>query len=214
MYPVINYVALGDSITAGVGAYIRSNFTQHYANMLQNHTRASVNRKVNAKRGITSGELQSMLRDPSVQRDLSHVDLVTITIGGNDLLQANRLFGKTKDPAILEKAVKQYEENMRTIVATIERTKAHSQSPYLIQLIGLYNPFPEIPYSDYWIHQLNQNLHSMTSQHIQYVDLESIFYYYGKDALFLSRIHPNAKGHYFIAQQLMDSYVTWQKTLL
>lgn len=213
MYPVLNYTALGDSITAGVGAYVSSDFTKHYARMLQNYYRTSVKRKVNAKRRTTSSELQQMLQSPPIQRDISHADLITITIGGNDLLQANRGFERTRDSAILENAVKQYEQHMKMIIATIESTKGYTQSPYLIQLIGLYNPYPEIPYSAYWIHQFNQVLHSMSSQHIQYVDLQSIFSYYGKDVLFLNHIHPNARGHYLIAQQLMDSFIKWQKTL-
>lgn len=211
MCPVLNYTALGDSITAGVGAYVRSNFTKHYAKMLQIHTRSPVHRKVNAKRGATSGELHHMLQSPSYQKNILSAHLITITIGGNDLLQANRAFEKTRDPAILEKAVNQYEQHMRMIVETIERLKGAPQTPYLIQLIGLYNPFPEIPYSAYWIQQFNQTLHSMSSQHIQYVDLQSIYGNYGKDVLFMNHIHPNARGHYLIAQQLMDSLIDWQK---
>ena len=80
------YVALGDSISSGYGLeYETEKFTQQVAN--ENHLSLTSL----AQNGETSGTLLERLGDPEVASAVAQADVITITVGGNDLL--NALYG-------------------------------------------------------------------------------------------------------------------------
>lgn len=87
--PVSNYVALGDSIAAGVGAPAPQSpqcgtSAQGYPSVLAGQ--ANIRLLGNfACRGFTTAHVAAQLADPTVTAALGQAQLVTLTIGGNDL---------------------------------------------------------------------------------------------------------------------------------
>ena len=75
------YLALGDSITSGYGLTGTDNFANQVAEKLGYDDPVNV-----AVDGDTSGQLLEKLNDNEI--DVSTADLITITIGGNDLMGA------------------------------------------------------------------------------------------------------------------------------
>lgn len=82
-----DYVALGDSLTVGVGS--STGYVYRYAEMIEQDLGVDV-RPVNfGSLGATSGELLMLIRTNQVLRDaLGTAEIVTWNIGGNDLSSA------------------------------------------------------------------------------------------------------------------------------
>lgn len=77
------YVALGDSITTGYGlADGEKSFVDHFAEA------EGLEATVAAAEGATSADLLAGLSSPELLADVAQADVVTVTIGGNDLLGA------------------------------------------------------------------------------------------------------------------------------
>ncbi|MCD8510609.1 MAG: GDSL-type esterase/lipase family protein [Bacillus sp. (in: Bacteria)] len=196
------YTALGDSLTLGVGAYFSSGFVQRYAKLIEDRFKVPVITNVFAKPRIPSMELLHMLTNHTVRHSIKQANIITISIGGNDLLQANKRYKKTKNPYLFEEAEYYFYRNIREILFEIQYIKeCISHCPYVIQLIGLYNPMPKLSYSDYWINRFNQILYAQTSSTVQYIDLHYIFTHYNHRVLPIG-IHPNGKGYGIIANEL------------
>lgn len=92
----VKYVALGDSITSGYGTDSEKAFPALIAKE-QNYS--VVNR---GQAGLTSEGLLKLLEDQDVAGDVASADIISITIGGNDLMNAlytylGEKLGKTAD---------------------------------------------------------------------------------------------------------------------
>ncbi|WP_237218865.1 GDSL-type esterase/lipase family protein, partial [Rothia nasimurium] len=85
--PILHYIAIGDSLTEGVGDTTgQGGFVPLLAQDLANQLSVDV---VDANYGIagnTSNQiLKRMKSDKKLQADLKRADLMTLTVGGNDL---------------------------------------------------------------------------------------------------------------------------------
>ncbi|MFA6940969.1 MAG: Ig-like domain-containing protein [Clostridiaceae bacterium] len=81
------YVALGDSISFGMSAANNIGYTAMFSNHLKSLEQYSSLVFVNKSQpGYTTSDLLNQLTIPSVQADLLNADIVTISIGGNNLL--------------------------------------------------------------------------------------------------------------------------------
>ncbi|WP_163970984.1 GDSL-type esterase/lipase family protein [Oceanobacillus halotolerans] len=200
------YTALGDSLTVGTGSYFQNGFVPRYKHMLEQHYQVPVRLLKHAKPRITSIELLNFLSNPNVQQAIYESTIITVTIGGNDLLQANKLFSKKRDPYVFNQAYEHFYQNLNSILNDIKSIKSLGNMPYMVQIIGLYNPYPQIPYSDFWVLQFNTAIQSMVSNNVQFIDIQPIFKNYGKKALSFG-IHPNKTGYQLIAEGLFTSLV-------
>lgn len=205
MQSKIVYTALGDSLTLGVGAYFSKGFVQRYERIIAEKFKLPVITNVFAKPRIPSMELLHMLTNDVVRQSIKQANIITISIGGNDLLRANKQYKKTKNPRVFEEAEYYFYRNIREILFEIRYIKeCISNCPYIIQLIGLYNPYQKLSYSDYWVNRFNQILYSHTNTNIYYIDLHYIFTHYNHRVLPLG-IHPNGNGYSIIANELGKS---------
>lgn len=198
------YTALGDSLTTGVGTLFSDGFVNKYARYLEKHFRTDVVTYTHAKPKITSKDLLHLIQLPSVRKDIAASNIITITIGGNDLLQSYKHAKKHKQPKLLANAFYEFNRNLRLILNDIFHLKETNYSPFTIQMVGLYNPYPHVPHSHDWIRLYNQSIRSVTSSMIRYVELQNPFSYYGKKVL-SPGIHPNKKGYNLMVNQLISS---------
>src|SRR5215212_10033865 len=121
--PAWDYVALGDSLAAGVGA--RRGYVDQYAAHLRAGTGARV-RVVNlGVSGQTSPQLLHALRKvPATRRALRGAEVVTFNIGINDLGQARGSYeagtcGGAQGERCLRRAVEALESNWDAIIREI-----------------------------------------------------------------------------------------------
>ena len=101
-----SYVALGDSITTGYGL---GEGEQSFAEIVAKEKGYTLNDDLAAD-GATSGDLLGVVQDTKNAAILENADLITITIGGNDLMGALYQFladkyNETNDPDITAKDV-------------------------------------------------------------------------------------------------------------
>ncbi len=165
-----------------------------------------VNTNKFARKGLTSNELLKILKNEYVRRGIEQANIITITIGGNDLLQAYRAYSKSNDNRFLRNSLHLLYGNFKNIVADINAIKSNSPvCSYFIRIIGLYNPYPHLPYSDYWVQQVNHILDSFTSSSVKIVHIYPTFQQHGKKLLSFGGIHPNENGYHVIAEQLAKS---------
>ena len=81
------YVALGDSISFGMSANSNAGYTTMFSNHLKSLQQYSNLGFVNVSQpGYTTSNLLQQINNPSVQAELSKANIITISIGGNNLL--------------------------------------------------------------------------------------------------------------------------------
>lgn len=216
MEKTFNYLAFGDSLTVGFGAPEGQGFVSIYRQKLEQLLEVPVHLKRAGTNGATTSQLlQTLESDPQIQRDIREANLITITAGGNDLIQAAIPFFYQGDPVFLKSALQTYESNYKKLIAQIEALRQGIQTPFVIALIGLYNPLPQISDAAYWVQRFNLFLRKLEQQpHIYVVQVYDAFV--GEDTRFLSEdaIHPNEIGYEELALQVEKAVSLQQLQLL
>lgn len=139
---LLHYTALGDSLTQGVGdATGQGGFVPLFATEIENKFDSSVKFQNFGKAGDTSTQIyQRMTSQKKIEQGLKNADIITITVGGNDVMKVIRKHF-TNLSNLSEKdfvaPAKAYQKQLRQIFLTIRKENAHAQ----IYVLGIYNPF-------------------------------------------------------------------------
>lgn len=197
------YLALGDSLTVGFGAPQGQGFVDHYHTTLQqkwNKEVACMNHGVN---GATSGDILELIRrDADIHAFIRKAEVITLTAGGNDLLQAAIPYifeGKTNDfiPSLVT-----FQRNYKKIVADIQAIKRGSAEPFTFKLIGLYNPIPSVQASDFWVKVFNRHISKCAGRRFHFVNVYDAFVGKETEYLYEDQVHPNELGYQVINEQV------------
>lgn len=200
-YPLI-YTAIGDSLSVGTGSLLAPGFEKRYAKLTEQAIQQTVKVNIFAKNGATSGDILQRVYEDNVRTGIYHASIITITAGGNDLIHAAREYAKTQQPYLFEQAIYQFSINLSNIMQEIYTIKASVSVPFIIRLVSLYNPFPSLQGSDYYVQSFNNHLQSFSNANTKIADIFYPFKQYGKKVLFLDGLHPNGKGYQVIAEVL------------
>ncbi|KAF1306187.1 lipase [Enterococcus sp. CU12B] len=143
----IRYTALGDSLTEGVGDDTqKGGFVPIVANDLQSEFKLS---RVDIENYGVAGErsdqiLKRLNKEEAIQTNIAKSDIVTLTVGGNDLMKVinNNIFGLSIKS--FDKPIKKYQKQLTELLETMR--ELNPDAP--IYVLGIYNPFyvnfPEI----------------------------------------------------------------------
>jgi len=195
-----DYVALGDSLAAGVGA--ERGYVDRYAAHLRNDTGARVKVTNLGVSGQTSSELLDALRgDESMRRAIEGAEVVTFNIGLNDLGHAGAAYeegtcGGEDGEDCLREAVEAVKDN-RDAIAT-ELWGIRSAGDTIIRTPGLgYTPRAEDDLQHY-VSEVNRHIASTTrSRAVPYVEIPA-----GEIGMSPDGVHPNDAGYATIADRL------------
>jgi lysophospholipase L1-like esterase len=195
-------VALGDSLTVGVGA--RNGYVERYAAHIESDTGARVNVINLGESGQTSSELLYALRnDESMRRDLGRAEVVTFNIGINDLGHAGEahesgVCGGGDDQDCLRAAVEKLAENWDAIVT--ELLSLRSTEDTVIRTAGIgYTPRVATIFEPYVAH-VNRHIAATSASHgIPYAQP-----YLDKGHMSSDGVHPNDAGYEVIADRLQE----------
>jgi lysophospholipase L1-like esterase len=195
-----DYVALGDSLAAGVGA--RQGYVPRYAEHLQRDADANVRVTNLGVSGQTSSQLLHSLRaDPEIRRALREAEVVTLNIGLNDLGQARSSYesgtcGGSQNQACLRKVVDKVERNWDAI--TYEISSLHPSEDTIIRTIGLgYTPRTEGVFGPYLTRVTRHFDSAADNAHIPYAEVRL-----DNESMSADGLHPNDKGYRLIADRL------------
>lgn len=143
----VRFVAIGDSLTEGIGDETgRGGYVPLVAATLE-ETFDLGNTEIEnfGVAGDRSTQILKRIKEQKeIQKNLTSAELITVTVGGNDLMKViqNNILGLTAKK--FEKPARKYQENLVELFAEIR--KYNPTAP--IYVLGIYNPyyiyFPEI----------------------------------------------------------------------
>ncbi|MBL1224645.1 SGNH/GDSL hydrolase family protein [Enterococcus sp. BWR-S5] len=144
---LVKYVAIGDSLTEGVGDLTNSGgFIPIVAKDIQEKFQLNAVEIENfGKNGDRSDQiLKRIKKSEDIQKQLGEADMITLTVGGNDLMKVIKgdVFKLTIDS--FDKPLASYQKQMTSLLDEIR--KYNEEAP--VYVLGIYNPFylyfPEI----------------------------------------------------------------------
>ena len=177
---VVTYVAIGDSLTKGVGDTTnQGGFVPLLAQSLTNESGLEFKAINYGVSGNTSGQILSRIREKKeIRKDLKQAQLLTITVGGNDLRKAILEDTSNLDLDRFEKASKTYEKNLKQIIEL-----ARKDNPDLpVYVVGIYNPlylnFPDLTELQTLVDQWNQRTEETLSAYhgVYFVPINDLLY--------------------------------------
>ncbi len=176
----VTYVAIGDSLTKGVGdSTNQGGFVPLLAQSLTNETGLEFKAINYGVSGNTSSQILSRMQEKKeIRKDLKQAQLLTITVGGNDLRKAILEDTSNLDLDRFEKASKTYEKNLKQIIEL-----ARKDNPDLpVYVVGIYNPlylnFPDLTELQTLVDQWNQRTEEILSayQGVYFVPINDLLY--------------------------------------
>lgn len=199
------YVAIGDSLTTGFGTFPGQGFAPVYRRMAEARLRTRIGYHNLGVNGLTTAELEKRIsQSPEYRQKLTEADLITVSIGGNDLIQAARAAQRTPQRArrIMRDSLESSSSNLNGIIRQIFYLKYGARRPYIIRVVGLYNPYPSVSEAAEWVVSFNQRAMRLGGLGFGFADIYPVFYGREREYLFLDGIHPNRRGYYRIAERV------------
>ena len=134
-----NYVAIGDSLTQGVGdSTNQGGFVPLLSQDLTDNSHYDVHYSNYGVSGNTSNQiLKRMQEQTDIQEALAKANLMTLTVGGNDVMAVIRKNLANLSVSSFTESSKDYQKRLRQIIDL-----ARTDNPNLpIYILGIYNPF-------------------------------------------------------------------------
>ncbi|WP_349407332.1 GDSL-type esterase/lipase family protein [Pseudalkalibacillus sp. SCS-8] len=198
----LKYVAIGDSLTLGIGSMFRPDFVTLYMQSLEAACNRKVEKSTFAKNGATTAKILRLCEKRKVIKAIKEADVITITAGGNDLKKVARKYMTSKDHTIIKRAIERSINNIHKLLQEIKFIKKGQTKPYFIRIVGLYNPYPKLEFSEKWIRLFNSKVKKVETEHIKVVDIFDVFKSEGRRVLSFDGLHPNKDGYKMIAEAL------------
>lgn len=132
------YVALGDSLTQGVGDKTeQGGFVPLLAQGIGNQYGYQVTYDNYGVSGNTSRQILKRMDETEIVSSLKKADMMTLTVGGNDLRRTILEHITHLEISVFDEPAKEYSNRLLKII-----DKARENNPDLpIYVIGIYNPF-------------------------------------------------------------------------
>jgi lysophospholipase L1-like esterase len=223
-----DYVALGDSLATGFGAF--KGYVPLYEAHVETDTGVAVTRTNLGQNGWTSSQLLSALRnDPTFRRATREAEIVTWNIGGNDLRAARNSYkkgtcGGADNQDCLRAGVAKLKTNWDAITAEVLELRATSNT--IVRTMDIYNPYVRTDtISDTWQNDggMNDfqvfkryvdqvNYHIATTSYTSGIPYAEVYLTFNGTTgdedpksmgyLSLYGVHPNNTGHRIIVDEL------------
>ena len=215
----VNYIALGDSLALGENPYGEIGYS--YADYLKDYIASKDKLKVYTKNYAKSGDKTTDLikkiknnkkvkianKKISIKRALRESDIVTISIGANDLMRKINMDDIEDLDNINYDSI---EENIEDVVENVEKViiEVKKYAKKEIILVGYYNPISKNLLNDEKIDDLIKKIDNLYTKlcakhKITYIKVSDDF----KNNDYLPNplnIHPNYKGYQVIADNIID----------
>ncbi|HEM3683329.1 TPA: SGNH/GDSL hydrolase family protein [Streptococcus suis] len=219
----LTYLALGDSLTEGIGDTTgQGGFVPLLAQSLVNDYGYEVDYQNFGISGNTSNQiLKRMTEDSQLATYLKQADIMTLTVGGNDLRKVILSNISNLKVSTFTKPAKDYSKRLEKIIQTAR--KANPNLP--IYVVGIYNPFyisfPEMTEMQTIVDNWNLTTEQTTQKYdnVYFVAINDLLYkgldgesgvsqmsgQAGNNLLFEEdNFHPNNTGYEIIKKAVME----------
>lgn len=198
----INYTALGDALTEGMNSYgeIGYSYSDFLATKIKNTNKLANYSKYGKSGNNTSDLINNIEQNGEIKKNLRESDLVTVSIGANDLLSKIDIKSLNIDN------LKDYKDLIKNIIPDIDKCikiiRQYAKEKLII--VGYYNPIPLLfttngPDLDELFSYIDEEYLKIATEHnCEYISIYQLF----KNNNYLSNptnIHPNIKGYQEIA---------------
>lgn len=224
---VFDFVAIGDSLTQGVGdATNQGGFVPIVADQLDSTYGYRVESTNYGVSGNTSSQIIKRIENQKkIQNSIKEAEIITLTVGGNDVMKVIRDNFDSLSEKSFKKPLKAYQKRLVTLIELIR--KYNNEAP--IYVLGIYNPFylnfPEITTMQDVIDNWNQETEAtVTESNAYFVPINDVLYKgingdegvtsqsesdenasITNDALFEEdHFHPNNTGYQIMANAIMS----------
>ncbi len=206
---IVTLVGLGDSLTQGVGdERKKGGYPGRLATEMDDWKGVKEVRIENlAKRGRRSDQLVAQLKRDDIQEEVGKADLITLTIGGNDVMKVvkSNLFDLQPEP--FRKEIQPFTERLASTLFLIRKANPDA----LLVIIGLYNPLTvvteEASEMDDIIREWNGVLEDAASADGRacFVPVDDLFISNANLVYHTDFFHPNARGYERMTDRIEES---------
>nr|WP_286133559.1 GDSL-type esterase/lipase family protein [Bacillus sp. AFS096315] len=198
----LKIVALGDSLTRGVGDDEGTGYVGRLKTILQKEYKQPTTITNLAVSGAKTSNLLNDLKKNNIQETIGTADIIVLSIGSNDLFpganQLNEQFLKTYRPD-----EKTFKNNLQSIFKLI-RQKNTTASIYAF---GYYNPFHNVQgldASSSFVSRWNNllELSVLQTNNAYVIPTFDLFFNEEKKYLYTDHFHPNKDGYIEMANRL------------
>lgn len=202
----LHIVALGDSLTEGVGDTVNNGGYLVYLKKMLKEEKAVNQVKVSnyGKKGITTSGLLKILQNDKLTEEIKEADLIIITIGGNDLMKVIRENIFNLSYPLFEEPQQNFEQRLDDIISNIRKKNPTS----FIILVGLYNPFDQwfdsVDEMKYILNDWNDGSEEVLKKYSNtiFIKVDDIFENHADNLLSKDKFHPNNLGYELIAKRI------------
>jgi lysophospholipase L1-like esterase len=200
-------VALGDSITDGVGDPGGRGYAVRVSEALRRRGLTVIFTNL-AVSGSLTADVLAVMRKDEARRLLARADLILVSAGGNDLSRSLRSLQAAADSAEAEpeQALGRARANLEAMMRELRAGNDHGA----IRLIGLYNPFEieakDAPAARRQLAEWNAAIDQVTFPYQDALAVPVADAFAGRpDRLAGDRYHPGPGGHEVIADRVLET---------
>ncbi|SFJ28887.1 Lysophospholipase L1 [Halobacillus dabanensis] len=196
-------VALGDSLTFGVGDGTGNGYVENLKQWLERHHDGDTTVDNYAIPGQQSDGLLGQMNEAVVLKSIENADYILLFIGTNDLIKSNGGDLAPLNKEQIARGKKDYQANIKEILDTIR--KENPDAPVLF--LGLYNPYPDQPEINKVITDWNDTSKELLQsyEHITFIKTNDLFQEKSTH-YFSDEIHLNEEGYERLTKRIIKAY--------
>lgn len=202
-----NVVAIGDSLTEGVGDESGGGGYVGVIEDIVNKRDQTATFDNYGKRGNRSDQMLERMNDPEIDQSLKDADIILITIGANDIMKVAKKNITDLQLDAFEKERVDYETRLKDILDGMVDRNAEAD----IYLLGFYNPFKrffDISELDTIVDEWNETGADLATDYdqIEFIPTKDLFDDAEEEDNLLSddNFHPNLDGYEEMAGRVLE----------
>ncbi|MGY0693341.1 SGNH/GDSL hydrolase family protein [Virgibacillus sp. FSP13] len=201
-----HFVAIGDSLTQGVGDTTGDGGYVGILNKSLNKNNQLVEFENYGKRGNRSDQLLKRLDKPEIATSIKQADIIAITIGANDIMKVL----KENFSNLSYKDFAQERDNYKHRLTTIFDKVTELNPDANVYLLGFYNPFakyfPEIKELSTIVKDWNTTGKNVAKEYenVTFIPTIDLFANSDVDLFAEDNFHPNTHGYKLMAKRVLE----------
>ena len=214
----ITYISIGDSLSVGIDSNGNTNYgySNYIANYLKDKELLKTYNNDFSASGTRIKDLKSKLetnwtitkkgKTLSLKECLRDADLVTLSIGMDDLLTKITLSTDTMETMTNKEIKSIVEENIKELESLFKELRKYAKDDII--LIGYYNPFSEnIITERLYSYLINKTKEVARNYDIEYLDVYNLFKKHNDYIANPTNFYPSAKAYEAIATKIIENYL-------
>ncbi|QGQ45558.1 SGNH/GDSL hydrolase family protein [Metabacillus sediminilitoris] len=203
----LQVVAIGDSLTQGVGDETKSSGYVGILNNTFEENNINITIENYGKRGNRTDQLLKRLEKEEIAESIQHADIVFITIGANDMMKIVKNSFTNLHLELFNEEKIEYLERLTAIFHKINEINPDTK----IYLIGFYNPFEryfgDIEELQMIVNDWNESSKSVTEEfeNVNYIPTADLFSDSDIELLADDHFHPNTSGYKLMAERILEN---------